>query len=123
MARLPGQLSSVKFCDPFPCFLSVRVFSDARPSCSAYWWQELERQTREWYAVLDRLDVDYRWYRGQYDALEDLVEALRSLDRWLAYRAEALPDSPPEQGAQAAEGASAVVWVRTLLVERDNALR
>jgi hypothetical protein len=55
--------------------------------------------------------------------LEALVEALRSLDRWLAYKAEALLDSPPEQGAQAAEGASAVVRVRTVLVERDDALR
>jgi hypothetical protein len=38
------------------------------------------------------------------------------------YRAEALPDSPPEQGAQAAEGASTVVRVRTVLVKRDDAL-
>jgi chromosome segregation ATPase len=60
---------------------------------------------------------------GQYEALEALVEALRSPDRWLAYRAEALLDSPPEQGAQAAEGASAVVRVRTVLVEWDDALR
>jgi hypothetical protein len=29
---------------------------------------------------------------------------------------------PPEQGAQAAEGASAAERVRTVLVERDNAL-
>jgi hypothetical protein len=41
----------------------------------------------------------------------------------MAYRAEALLDSPPEQGAQAAEGASAVVRVRSVLVERDDALR
>jgi hypothetical protein len=113
----------VKFRNFFPCFLLVRVFSDARFSCSACWWQELERRARERYAVLDRLDADSRWYRGQYEALEALVEALRSPDRWLAYRAEALLDSPPEQGAQAAEGASAVVRVRTMLVERDDALR
>jgi predicted nucleic acid-binding Zn-ribbon protein len=55
--------------------------------------------------------------------LEALVEAHRSPDRWLAYRAEALLDSPPEQGAQAAEGASAVVRVRMVLVERDDSLR
>jgi predicted nucleic acid-binding Zn-ribbon protein len=42
---------------------------------------------------------------------------------WLAYRAEALLDSPPEQGTQVAEGASVVVRVRTVLVERDDALR
>jgi hypothetical protein len=59
----------------------------------------LECRARESYDVLDRLDADLHWYRGQYKALEALVEALRSLDRWLAYRAEALLDSPPEQGA------------------------
>jgi hypothetical protein len=117
---------SAEFCEVsrfFPCFLPVLVFSDARFSCSACWWRELERRARERYAVLDRLDADSRWYRGQYEALEALVEALRSPDRWLAYRAEALLDSPPEQGAQAAEGASAVVRVRTVLVERDDVLR
>jgi hypothetical protein len=107
-----------------PLFFSVfAFFLTPVPSHSAYWWQELERRARERYAVLDRLDADYRWYRGQYEALEALVEAHRSPDRWLAYRAEALLDSPPEQGAQTAEGASAVVRLRTVLVERDDALR
>jgi hypothetical protein len=59
----------------------------------------------------------------QYEALDALVEALRSPDRWLAYRAEALPDLPPEQGTQAAGGTSVVERVRTVLVERDDALR
>jgi hypothetical protein len=86
----------VGFRNFFPCFLFVRVLSDARTSRSACWWQELERWSRERYVVLDRLDADFRWYRGQYEALEALVEALRSPDRWLAYRAEALLDSPPE---------------------------
>jgi hypothetical protein len=81
------------------------------------------RRARERYDALDRLDADLQWYRGQYEALDALVEALRSPDRWLAYRAEALLDLPPEQGAQAAEGASAVVRVRTVLLERDDALR
>jgi chromosome segregation ATPase len=113
----------VEFRNSFPCFLFVRVFFDARPSRSTCWWQELERRAREQYIVLDRLDADFRWYRGQYEALEALVEALRSPDQLLAYRAEALLDSPLEQGAQAAEGASAVVRVQTVLVERDDALR
>jgi hypothetical protein len=107
----------VEFRKSFPCFLFVRVFSDARPSRSACWWQELERQARERYVVLDRLDTDLHWYRGQYEALDALVEALRSPDRWLAYRAEALLDLPPKQGALATEGASAVERVRTALVE------
>jgi chromosome segregation ATPase len=83
----------------------------------------MERRARERYDVLDCLDVDLRWYQGQYEALEALVEALRSPDRWLAYRAEALLDSPPEQGAQVAEGGSAVEKVRMVLVDRDDALR
>jgi chromosome segregation ATPase len=112
----------MEFRNSFPCFLFIRVFSDSRPSRSTCWWQELERRDRERYVVLDRLDADFRWYRGQYEALEALVEALRSPDRLLAYRAEALLDSPPEQGAQAAEGASTVVRVQTVLVERDDAL-
>jgi hypothetical protein len=117
VAFLPGQLGFVEFRKSFPCFLFVRVFSDARPSRSACWWQELERQARERYVVLDRLDTDLHWYRGQYEALDALVEALRSPDRWLAYRAEALLDLPPKQGALATEGASAVERVRTALVE------
>jgi hypothetical protein len=112
----------IEFCSFFPCFLFVRVFSDARPSRSACWWQELERRARERYCALDRLDADLHCYRGQYEALDALVEVLRSPDRWLAYRAEALLDSPPEQGAQVVEGGSTVENVRTVLVDRDDAL-
>jgi chromosome segregation ATPase len=103
-----------------PC---VRAFPDARSSCLACWRQELERRARERYDALDRLDVDLRWYRGQYEALDALVEALRSPDRWLAYRAEALLDLPLEQGAQAAGDASVIERVQTALVERDDTLR
>jgi hypothetical protein len=56
----------------------------------------LERRARERYDTLDRLDAELDWYRGQYSALDTLVEALRSPDRWLVYRAEALLDQPPE---------------------------
>jgi hypothetical protein len=59
----------------------------------------LECRARERYVVVDSLDADFRWYRGQYEALEALVEALRSPNRWLAYWVEALLDSPSEQGA------------------------
>jgi hypothetical protein len=117
LARIHGVSRS------FSRFFCVRVFCNARPSRPARWWQELECRARERYDALDRLDADLQWYRGQYEALDALVEALRSPDRWLVYRAEALLDSPLEQGAQAAEGASAVVRVRTVLVERDDVLR
>jgi hypothetical protein len=107
---------------PPPALFHIRAFPDARSSRLACWRQELERRARERYDALDRLDADLHWYRGQYEALDALVEALWSPDRWLAYRAEALMDLPPEQGAQAVGGASAVERVRMALVERDAAL-
>jgi hypothetical protein len=82
----------------------------------------LERRARERYDTLDHLDTDLSWYQGQYNALNALVEALRSPDRWLVYRAEALLDQPPEQDAQAVGDVSAVERVNTALVERDDAL-
>jgi hypothetical protein len=63
------------------------------------------------------------WYRDQYDALDALVEALRTDNGWLEYRLEAVRDELLEQEAQAAEDAFAVVKVRTALLERDEVLR
>jgi chromosome segregation ATPase len=116
-------LGFVEFCSSFSRSPCVRAFPDARSSRLARWRQELEHRPRKRYDALDRLDADLHWYRGQYEALDALVEALRSSDRWLAYRAEALLDLPQEQGTQAAGGASAVEKVRAALVERDDALR
>jgi chromosome segregation ATPase len=82
----------------------------------------LERRARERYDTLDRLDAELNWYRGQYNALDALVEALRTPDRWLVYRAEALRDQPPELDAQAAEDVPAVERVKAALVDRDEAL-
>jgi chromosome segregation ATPase len=113
----------VGFRDSFSCFLYVHVFFDARSSRLACWRQERECRAQEQYDTLDRLDADLRWYQGQYEALDALIEAPSSPDQWLAYRAEALLDLPPEQDAQAAGGASTVGRVRTTLVERDDALR
>jgi chromosome segregation ATPase len=61
--------------------------------------------------------------REECDALEALVEALRTGDGWLAYRAEALRDQLLELEVQATEGDSAVERVRTALVDRDEALQ
>jgi hypothetical protein len=82
----------------------------------------LERQAWERYDTLDRLDAELDWYRGQYNALDAIVEALRTPDRWLVYRAKALLDQPPEQDAQAAEDVSVVERVKMALVDRDEAL-
>jgi hypothetical protein len=103
-------------------FFRVRAFPHPVFSRLACRRQDLERWARERYDALDRLDADLNWYRGQYNALDALVEALRSPDRWLVYQAEALLDQPPEQDAQAAGNASTVERVRTALVERDDAL-
>jgi chromosome segregation ATPase len=46
-----------------------------------------------------------------------------SPDWWLAYRAKALLDLPPEQDAQAVGDTPAIERVRAALVERDDALR
>jgi hypothetical protein len=107
---------------PPPALSRVRSFPDSS-SRFARWQQDLEHRARERYDALDNLDADLHWYRGQYDTLDALDEALGSPNRWLAYRAEALLDLPPEQDAQAARDASAIERVRMVLVEWDDALR
>jgi chromosome segregation ATPase len=82
----------------------------------------LKGRARERYGALDRLDAELSWYRGQYNALDALVEALRTPDGWLVYRAEALRGQLPELDAQAAEDISAVERVKAALVDRDEAL-
>jgi hypothetical protein len=108
---------------PPPALFRVRAFPDPVFLRLARRWQDLECRARERYDAFDRLDADLNWYRGQYNALDALVEALRSPDRWLVYRAEALLDHPPEQDAQGAGDVSAVERVMTALMERDDALR
>jgi chromosome segregation ATPase len=82
----------------------------------------LEGRAQKRYNALDRLDVELSWYRGQYNALDALVEAQRTPNRWLVYWAEALRDQLPELDAQATEGVSAVERVKTALVDRDEEL-
>jgi chromosome segregation ATPase len=83
----------------------------------------LESRAREKYGRLDRLSSERNWYRDHYDALDALVEALRTDNGWLEYRVKAMRDEILEQGAQAAEDASTVAKVRTALPEWDEALR
>jgi hypothetical protein len=89
-------LGFVEFRSSFSRSPCVRAFPDACSSRLTRWRQELERRAREKYDALDRLDADLHYYQGQYEALDALVEALRSPDQWLAYRAEALLDLSPE---------------------------
>jgi chromosome segregation ATPase len=83
----------------------------------------LQGRAREKYGHLDRLSSERNWYRDQYDALDALVEALRTDNGWLEYRLQAVRDELLEQDAHAAEDASAVAKVRTTLLERDKALQ
>jgi hypothetical protein len=83
----------------------------------------LEDCTRERYGALDQMSSKLRQLQEQRDALDTLVEALRTDDGWLAYRAEALLDQLLELEGQSTEGASAVEKVHTMLVDRDEALR
>jgi chromosome segregation ATPase len=83
----------------------------------------LEDRARERHNRLDQLSSERNWYRDQYDALDALVKALQTDNRWLEYRIEAMCDELLEHDAQAAEDASAIAKVRTALLERDEALR
>jgi chromosome segregation ATPase len=82
----------------------------------------LEGQARERYNALDRLDAELSRYQEQYNTLVALIEALRTPNGWLVYRAEALRDQLPELDAQATEDISAVKRVKTTLMDRDEAL-
>jgi hypothetical protein len=81
--------------------------------------QELEGRAWERYDILDRLNTKLSWYREQYDAL---VEAVRTENRWLVYRAETLRDQLLELDTRAAEDASVVEKVKTMPVNRDEPL-
>jgi chromosome segregation ATPase len=83
----------------------------------------LQGRARERYDALDWLNTELSWYREQYNALNALVEALRTTDGWLVYRAETLRDQLLELDARAAEDVSVVEKVKTALVNRDEALQ
>jgi hypothetical protein len=68
------------------------------------------------------LSIELDWYQGQYDALDALVEALRTDNGWLEYRLRAMWDELRDQGVQTAEGGSAVDMVRAALLQRDEVL-
>jgi chromosome segregation ATPase len=81
-------------------------------SCS----QELEGRARARYDRLAQLSSELDWYRGQYDALDALVEALRTNNDSLEYRLRAVQDVLLDQHAQITEGASAVDRVKAALL-------
>jgi hypothetical protein len=52
----------------------------------------LEIRAQDRYGTLDQMSSELRRQQEQRDALDALVEALRTRDGWLAYRAEVLWD-------------------------------
>jgi hypothetical protein len=48
------------------------------------------------------LSSELDWYRGQYDALDALMEAMRTDNGWLEYRLHAVRDKLLDQGVQTA---------------------
>jgi chromosome segregation ATPase len=83
----------------------------------------LEGRARERYGVVDRLNTELSWYWEQYNALDALVEALRTDNGWLVYRVETLRDQLLELDTRAVEDASAVEKVKTVLMNQDEALQ
>jgi chromosome segregation ATPase len=69
------------------------------------------------------MSSELRRLQEQRDALDALVEASRTNDGWLAYRAEALRDHLLKLEGQSTDGASAVEKVRTALIDLDEALQ
>jgi hypothetical protein len=69
------------------------------------------------------LSTELDWYRGQYDTLDALVEALRTDNDWLEYRQRSVRDARLDQGTQTVEGGSAVDMVKVALLEWDKALQ
>jgi chromosome segregation ATPase len=69
------------------------------------------------------LSSEHDWYQDQYDALDALVEALRTDNGWLEFRLQVVQDAFLYQGAQATEDASMVERVTTTLLGQDKALR
>jgi chromosome segregation ATPase len=69
------------------------------------------------------MSSELRRLQEQRDALDALVEALRTRDSWLEYRVEVLRDHLLELEGQSTEGTSAVEKVRTALIDRDEALQ
>jgi hypothetical protein len=74
------------------------------------------------YDCLAQLSSDLDWYRGQYEALDAFMEALRTDNGWLEYRLRAMQDALLDQRALTTESTTTVDQVKTALLEKDKAL-
>jgi hypothetical protein len=85
--------------------------------------QELEHRARDKYGAFDHMGAELCQLRERCDAFDALADALRTPDSWLSYRAEALRDQLQESEGQAVARPSTLERVRTVLIDRDEALR
>jgi DNA repair exonuclease SbcCD ATPase subunit len=83
----------------------------------------LEVRARDRYGALDQMSSELRHLEEQCDALDALVEVLRTDDGWLVYRAAAVRDQILELEGWPTEEASAIEKVRAALIDRDEALQ
>jgi chromosome segregation ATPase len=85
--------------------------------------QELEHRASDKYGAFDHMGAELCQLRERCDAFDALADALRTPDSWLSYRAEALRDQLQESEGQAVARPSTLERVRTVLIDRDEALR
>jgi chromosome segregation ATPase len=69
------------------------------------------------------VSAELRQLRGRCDAFDALVDALRTPDGWLSYRAMALRDQLHESARQDPARPSTLEQICTALIDRDEALR
>jgi hypothetical protein len=85
--------------------------------------QELKHRARDKYGAFDQMSAELRQLQEQRDAFDALVEALRTQDGWLSYRAKALRDQLLEHVGQAASRPPTLERICTTLIDRDEALQ
>jgi hypothetical protein len=69
------------------------------------------------------MSAELHQLREQSDTLDALVEAVRTQDGWLSYRAEALRDQLLEHKGRATARPPAIERICTALIDRDEALQ
>jgi chromosome segregation ATPase len=77
---------------------------------------------RKKYNCLSQLSSELNWYRGQYEALDALVEALQTNNDWLEYRLRVMEDALVNQRTLTTEDTTTVDRVKVVLLEKEEVL-
>jgi chromosome segregation ATPase len=77
---------------------------------------------RKKYNCLSQLSSELNWYRGQYEALDALVEALQTDNDWLEYRLRVMEDALVNQRTLTTEDTTTVDRVKVVLLEKEEVL-